>query len=115
MIKLIVAIKRRADMSPEAFHAHWRTQHADLVRGNAATARYVRRYIQCHTLPEEYERGEPAFDGTAELWFDSVEDMNAFYSDPDYLAAVKPDEGRFADMERTLFFVTAEEAVVGEV
>jgi hypothetical protein len=44
-----------------------------------------------------------------------MEDMNRFYSDPDYLAGIKPDEGRFADMERTLFLVTQEEAVIGEV
>jgi uncharacterized protein (TIGR02118 family) len=115
VVKLIVAVRRRNDMSPEEFHAHWRSRHADLVRANPASRRYVRRYIQCHTLPQEYERGEPAFDGTAELWFDSMEDMNRFYSDPDYLAGIKPDEGRFADMERTLFVVTQEEAVIGEV
>ncbi|MGD2082139.1 MAG: EthD domain-containing protein [Chromatiales bacterium] len=114
MIKLIVAIRRRAGMSPEAFHEHWRSTHARLVRGSPAAARYMRRYVQCHTLPESYAQGEPAFDGTTEIWFDSVADMEAFYSDPDYLENVKPDESRFADMTRTVFFATREEPIIGQ-
>lgn len=112
MIKLIVAVKRRGDVSPEEFHRYWRTRHAELVRRNPASKRYVRRYVQCHTVPEEYEGGEPPFDGTAELWFQSVEDKDSFFSDRDYLEKVRPDEGRFADMGRTVFFVTREEPVI---
>jgi len=115
MVKLIVAVKRRADVSIEQFHEHWRTAHARLIKDNPATGRYVRRYVQCHTLAAEYARGEVAFDGTAELWFDSIEDKDAFFSDPDYLRQIQPDEGRFADMVRTVAFVTQEEIVVGSV
>jgi uncharacterized protein (TIGR02118 family) len=112
MIKLIVAVKRKAGMSAEDFHRHWRTTHAELVRKSPASKRYIRKYVQAHTLPGEYASGEVAFDGTAELWFDSVEDKDRFYSDPDYLAQVRPDESNFADMARTVFFVTAEETVL---
>jgi uncharacterized protein (TIGR02118 family) len=112
MIKLIVAVRRRADMSPEDFQHHWRSQHATLVRNCPATTKYVRRYVQCHTLLAEYAQSEVAFDGTAELWFDSVADKDAFFSDPDYLRDVNPDEKRFADMNRTVFFVTEEESIL---
>lgn len=111
MIKLIVAIRKRADMSVEDFQHHWRTQHAALVKKSPATLKYVRKYVQCHTVLEQYKDGEVAFDGTAELWFDSAADKDAFFSDPDYLRDVRPDEERFADMTETLFFVTREEAV----
>lgn len=112
MIKLIVAVKRREDMTVEQFQEHWRTRHARLVRENPATRRYVRKYVQCHTMPGEYARGEAVFDGTAELWFDSVADKDAFFSDPDYLRDVQPDEARFADMNGTVFFVTEEEPIL---
>ena len=112
MIKLIVAVKRNADMAPAEFHRYWRTEHAVKVRSIAACARYVRRYVQAHTLDTEYAAGDPAYDGTAELWFDSVSDKDAFYSDPEYLAVVAPDERVFADMERTHFLVTREEDVL---
>ena len=82
------------------------------VNSIAATKKYVRRYVQAHTLDSEYAAGEPAFDGTAELWFDSIADKDAFYSDPEYLAIVNPDERVFADMQLSRFLVTREEVVV---
>jgi uncharacterized protein (TIGR02118 family) len=112
VIKLIVAVKRNAAMSPAEFHRYWRTEHARRVRAIAATERYVRRYVQAHTLDSEYAAGEPAYDGTAELWFDSVADKDAFYSDPEYLALVNPDERVFADMALSRFLVTREEEIV---
>ena len=113
MIKLIVAIKRNPAMSPAEFHEYWRTTHSEKVRALPASKRYIRKYVQAHTLISEYAAGEPAFDGTAELWFDSIADKDAFYSDPEYLSDVNPDEKVFADMTTTLFFVTEEEVVVG--
>ena len=112
MIKLIVAVKRNRAMSPAEFHAYWRTTLSEKVRALAATRKYVRRYVQAHTLDSEYAAGEPAYDGTAELWFDSVADKDAFYSDPEYLAVVNPDERVFADMTLSRFLVTKEEEVV---
>ena len=113
MIKLIVAIKRNPSMTPAEFHEYWRTTHSGKVRALPATKKYIRKYVQAHTLDTEYASGEPAFDGTAELWFDSLGDKDAFYSDPEYLASVNPDEKVFADMTTTLFFVTEEEVVLG--
>jgi uncharacterized protein (TIGR02118 family) len=112
MIKLIVVVKRNAAMSPAQFHDYWRTEHARKVRSIPACARYIRRYVQAHTLEAEYATGEPAYDGTAELWFDTVADKDAFYSDPDYLAVVAPDERVFADMAQTRFLLTTEEEVL---
>ncbi len=112
MIKLIVAVKRNAAMSPAEFHRYWRVDHAAKVKSIAATAKYVRRYVQAHTLDSEYAAGDPAFDGTAELWFDTVADKDAFYSDPEYLARVNPDERVFADMALSRFLVTTEEDVL---
>ena len=112
MIKLIVGIKRKAGMSPAEFHEHWRTTHAELVRACPASSKYIRKYVQYHTLKQEYLNGDVPFDGTAELWFDNVEDKDRFFSDPDYLETVSPDESRFADMTTTVFFMTEEEPVI---
>jgi uncharacterized protein (TIGR02118 family) len=112
MIKLIVVVKRNAAMSPTQFHDYWRTQHALKVRSIPACAKYIRRYVQAHTLEAEYAVGDPAYDGTAEIWFDSVQDKNAFFSDADYLAIVAPDERVFADMDQTRFLLCREEQVI---
>ncbi len=109
MIKLIVAIKRRQGMTPEDFQAYWKTSHGTKVRASSCGQKYIRRYVQCHTLLADYASGaQPAFDGTAELWFDSVADKEAFYADPEYLETIAPDETEFADMTRTVFFQTQE-------
>lgn len=112
MIKLIVAVKRRSDLSVAAFQQHWRTRHAALVLACPASARYIRGYVQCLTIADAYAEGEPAFDGTAELWFDTDADRASFFSDPDYLECVQPDESRFADMAQTRFFVTNEHRII---
>lgn len=111
MVKLIVAIKRNPALTPAEFHEYWRTHHAAKVRALTASS-LIRRYVQARTMESEYAGGEPAFDGTAELWFDTVADKDAFYGDAEYLAKVAPDEKVFADMTRTLFFLTTEEEVI---
>jgi uncharacterized protein (TIGR02118 family) len=112
MIKLIVLVKRNPALSPTHFHEYWRTQHARKVRSIPACAKYIRRYVQAHTVDAEYATGDPAYDGTAEICFDSVQDKDAFFSDPDYLAIVAPDERVFADMDQTRFIVCREEQVI---
>jgi uncharacterized protein (TIGR02118 family) len=112
MIKLIVAVKRRVGMGVEDFHKHWRTTHAGLIRSTPVCRKYIRKYVQCHTVAQEYQDGDAPFDGTAELWFDSVADMDAFYQHPEYLSKIRPDELNFADLAGCKFFVTAEEPIL---
>jgi uncharacterized protein (TIGR02118 family) len=112
MIKLIVVVKRNVAMAPTQFQDYWRNQHAQKVRSIPACAMYIRRYVQSHTLDAEYATGVPAYDGAAEIWFDSVQDKDAFFSDPDYLAIVAPDERVFADMEQTHFLLCREEQII---
>ena len=112
MIKLIVVVKRNAVMSPTQFHDYWHTQHAQKVLSIPACAKYIRRYVQAHTLDSEYAAGDPAYDGTAEIWFDSVQDKDAFFSDRDYLDIVAPDERVFADMDQTRLLLCREEQII---
>lgn len=94
-LKVIVAIVRRQGISAQAFHEHWRGPHASLMVACPASRRYLRRYLQCHTIPGQGEVEDPAFDGVAELWFDLIEDKE-----------------RFADLQRTKFILSQEEPVI---
>lgn len=89
-----------------------RTTHANLIRSTPICRKYIRKYIQCHTVAEEYAAGQASFDGTAELWFDSIQDKDAFFTHPEYLARIGPDEPNFADLANTKFFVTTEEPIL---
>ena len=71
MVKTITFIKRKPGMSVDDFGQYWRKQHAAIVTKLPG----LRRYVQCHTIPSGYRNGEPAYDGVAEVWFDSTDAM----------------------------------------
>ncbi len=110
MIKLMILVKRNSELTHEAFKEHLSINHARLVRDCPASAKYVRKYVQSVGIAGETDGG--SFDGAAELWFDSPEDMNQFFADADYLATVRPDEPRFADLEKCIFLTTEEIQVI---
>ena len=112
MIKVIVFVKRNPELTPEAFHHHWREVHARLVAGTPSVARRIVRYEQNPRTEEDYARGEVDFDGVAIAWYRSREDMEAVFSDPAYLETVQPDEARLSDPSRNVWLVTEEEHVV---
>jgi uncharacterized protein (TIGR02118 family) len=108
MIKLLVFVTRQNSMTPQAFQDYWRHRHGPLVRGSGVADRYLRGYVQGHTALEAYDGAEPpAYDGLVELYFDSQRDADAFFSDSEYLANIKPDESKFADLERCAFVATS--------
>lgn len=92
MIKIIYFFKRRPGMAVVDFQAHWRTTHADIVVALPG----IRRYVQNHVLPSAYRKGEPAFDGVAESWFDDTQTLRALAGSSHY-AAVLADEPNFID------------------
>jgi hypothetical protein len=110
MIKLTFALVRRAEFTRESFQAYWLNQHAPLVASVREVLR-IRRYVQLHSLPAEISeplrnsRGAPQdYDGVAQLWWDSIDDMAVANADP---AAIKAgrllleDERRFIDLARS--------------
>jgi len=110
VIQLMILVKRNSELTHEAFKEHLSMNHARLVRDCPASARYVRKYVQSFRIADEVDGG--LFDGAAELWFDSPQDMDRFFADPDYLATVRPDEPRFADLEKCVFLTTEEAQVI---
>jgi uncharacterized protein (TIGR02118 family) len=109
VVKLIYCISKKPEMSIEEFQRYWREVHAPI----AAKIPGVRRYVQCHVVPETYSGGTaPGFDGAAELWWDSMESMRAAFGTPEVQAALE-DEKNFIDHTRVASFITAENVVVG--
>lgn len=106
MVKAVSFFKRKPGMSVEAFQAYWRTTHAGLV----VKLPGVRRYVQSHTRLSGYRKGEPVYDGIAELLFDDTQAMRALVGLPEY-AAVQADEARFIDPS-TMGLIITEEHVI---
>ena len=110
MITMIVFVRRKADMSHDAFSRYWFEQHGPLVKSIPEFMRHVHKYIQYHPAPGQAAAGSlfgdiPDYDGVGEIWFDSREAMNAAFREPRYLEIIKPDELRFIDIEACLSFI----------
>ena len=109
MVKFIICVKRKAGMTHEEFSAYWRNNHGPLVRSVPEFMRHVRKYVQCHLVQGALPLGGMGeYDGVAELWFDSVESLTTAFNEPRYLAIIRPDELKFADLEKSISFVTEE-------
>jgi uncharacterized protein (TIGR02118 family) len=122
LIKLVFCIRRRQGMSREEFQRYWRDEHAPLVERHADVLR-IRRYVQTHLRETEADeaisgaRGsEPGqYDGIAELWWDSVEELLAASSSDEgqiAAAALLEDERRFIDLPNSPIWLGEENVVI---
>jgi uncharacterized protein (TIGR02118 family) len=123
MIKLVFNICRRDGMTREEFQRYWREQHAPLVLEHAETLR-IRRYVQVHARETDLDEalsasrgGAPRpYDGVAELWWDSLDDLIAGSSTEAgqvAAAALLEDEQRFIDLPRSPLWLGEENVVIG--
>ena len=112
MTKFTILLKRRPDLTHEQFVEYHKHSHAPLFSSLPAVRAHVRRYVQQHALPVELP-GLPSakYDGITELWFDDPQGIAALFSDPDYLARIRPDEERFLDLHGCDFLVSQENPV----
>lgn len=121
MIKLTFCLMRRPELSREEFQKYWFENHAPLVRSHQDALR-IRRYVQLHSMTSPLNdaiaasRGAPGmYDGVAELWWDSVEDMTAGASSPEGVAAgaaLLEDERKFIDLARSPLWLGEEREII---
>ncbi len=78
MVKLIAFLKRKPGMSMDEFKVRWVDEHTK-ISGKLPNCRGY--YINIAT-PQQPDGGEPLYDGTAELWWDSIEAMEDSFKTP---------------------------------
>jgi uncharacterized protein (TIGR02118 family) len=124
MVKLSFVLRRLPSLSREEFQRYWRDTHGPLVRQRAAALR-IRRYLQLHTLTNDpvndalqaSRGGLPPYDGVAELWWHSTEDLAAALATPAGQQASRElfvDEQRFIDHAHSSLWIGEEHVFVGE-
>ena len=121
MIKLSFCLRRLPRLSREEFQKYWFEIHGPLVRRHAAALR-IERYVQTHTLLGDAadslratRGGPPGYDGVAELWWKSDEDLAAATGTPAALEAGRillEDERRFIDLANSPLFLAREREIV---
>ncbi|HEY2356283.1 MAG TPA: EthD domain-containing protein [Phenylobacterium sp.] len=121
MIKLTFCLTRLPHLSREAFQDYWFNTHAPLVASVAEPLR-IRRYVQLHSLPADASaplrasrEAPPEYDGVAQLWFDSLDDVIANRSPeaPAAAALLLEDERRFIDLPKSPLWWGEEKVIVG--
>jgi hypothetical protein len=76
--KILLFMKRRPDISIEAFRDYYETRHAPLAeRHSQGIKRYIRRYLDPQPHPETGPAAELPFDVITELWFDNEQIFRA--------------------------------------
>jgi uncharacterized protein (TIGR02118 family) len=124
VIKIVFCLRRLPRLSPDEFRSYWLENHGPLVRSHA-TALRIRRYTQGHTFTDP--RTQPAvdargcapslYDGVAEVYWHSVEDLVEAASTPEGRAAGRAlldDERTFIDLPNcAMFYVDEHEIVAG--
>ena len=117
MIKLIMCLTRRVDLSRAQFQAYWLNSHGSFFQSKAAVMR-AKKYVQSHTLDTPLNEGFrasrgmlPEYDGVAEVWFESEQDLMEAMSSPEGQelgAALLKDEGNFIDHSKSCAFMVRE-------
>jgi len=128
MLKLTFCLRRKPGMSREEFQNYWFNHHAPLVTQFAA-ATGTRQYVQCHTrenkLTELIRRGKrgpsgdlpEGYDGVAQIYWNSVEDLKSTLNNPGNLEAAKAlleDERKFIDLANSPLWFGEEKIGIGD-
>lgn len=122
MIKMIFCLRRRADLTREEFQAYWFDRHAPLVAEVAPVLR-IRKYVQSHSVDDPRIAAPVAargtitapYDGVAELYWDSIEDVAAAGDSKaarDAGRRLLEDEGRFIDLPNSPIFWVREHQII---
>lgn len=117
MIKLIMCLCRHPNMTREQFQDYWKNQHGPFFMKNAAAMR-AKKYVQSLTVDTPLNDGmrtsrgmQPEFDGVAEVWFDSEEDLMEAMNSPEgqrLSTALLEDERNFIDHSKSSAFIVRE-------
>ena len=107
MIKLIALLKRKPGLTREEFADRWLNDHIKLSSKMPGLRGY-RVNIAIDHQPDG-DGVEPIYDGTAELWWDSVEAMEAAFDSQEGKIAGE-DADQFAELRIHIY--TAEHFIV---
>jgi uncharacterized protein (TIGR02118 family) len=105
MLKFMVVLSKRPDLTQEEFRRHMQQIHGPLAKALPG----VRRYIQNFVRPDR--KRAPAWDAVIELYFDDWPSMEAAWASPQG-AASDADLPAFADLSRTTWSAVDEVTVL---
>ena len=103
VLKFVVVLYRRPDLSVERFREILRNEHAAMAEAIPG----VRRYVQNHVAPDA-TRPHPGWDAVIELWWDDRPSMEAAWRTPEGERSTAH-LSEFVDLARSTWSVVDEE------
>jgi uncharacterized protein (TIGR02118 family) len=121
VIKLVFCLRKLPSFSGDEFQAYWRERHAPLVR-KMAPALGILRYTQSHGFWDSRLTASAnarqctviAYDGVAELWWNSLDHLISVGSMPAAREAGRlllEEERKFIDLPNSPLFFTEEHEI----
>lgn len=112
-----MCLRRHPEMTRDQFQDYWMNNHGPFFMEHADTMR-AKKYVQSHTVDTPMNEGLkssrgmlPEYDGVAEVWFESEEELMGAMSSPEgqkLSAALLEDEGNFIDHAKSSAFIVKE-------
>ena len=106
MIKLVYCITKKPNLSDAEFFHHWKNIHGPI----GTRIPRLRKLVQSHRITIPGDKHPPTYDGIAELWFDTIEDLLAARQSPEWQASTN-DEPNFIDHTKVAYVVTEEHVI----
>ena len=106
MLKFVVVVCRRPDLSAEEFRDYFVRVHGPLAEKLPGLRRYKQNFVVA-----DPKRQAPAWDAVVELYFGNRDAMEAAWATPEGEAATA-DLKEFADLARTTWSVVEERVVI---
>src|SRR5215813_11583809 len=103
MLKFVVVLYRRPDLSVEQFRRILRSEHAAMAERIPG----LRKYVQNHVVPDETRR-HPGWDAVVELSWDDWPSMEAAWRTPEGQRSTAH-LSEFVDLSRSTWSVVDEE------
>ncbi|KIX02201.1 uncharacterized protein Z518_08140 [Rhinocladiella mackenziei CBS 650.93] len=115
--RISILCKRKPGISEDEFHNYWANHHGPLCQ--ELLCKYgIIKYNQFHITPEYKDKlaafgvQAPSYDGMAEFLVHRFEDMVTFFTAPEYLEKIRPDELKFVDQDTIIFLAGVDYVVV---
>jgi len=108
LLKRISLVKRKPGIDRDEFCRYWREVHGPL----ALKLPGLLRYVQCHSVPSMYAKGDPPFDGAAQVWFADLAAMERAFTSREYLEEARPDGAKFIAPDGVVSLLVEENRVV---
>ena len=112
VIKLVSLLKKREDLTGEEFKAYWLKNRVQ-VENEVVQTTPVKKIAASFATGEVIGGEKPIFDGTVELYSDTLGDLKAAFASP-VLEMMLKDEANFVDRTEEVNRMVTEEYVQAE-